>query len=81
MPTNAQEIILKQNERAPFYGVLVPEDNYRMYQRAYETNLNLTEQMLEMKSQCVSDPPGLGTWIAVSTLGFTLGVLVYGLSK
>lgn len=67
----ADDRIIEQGEEAPFLGILVPESNYREYQKQYERALLLEKERLAFNHACEND-----SWtvvVAVSLITFGVG--------
>jgi len=79
MPTNVraddQDILIEQGQKAPFPGVLVPEDSYRYYQSRVLTADELESYVTQPEVQ-VSKERSSALQIALPFLGgLLLGVI------
>jgi len=76
---NDEDVVMKKGTPAPFYGVLVPEENYRDYSEQWDQNLMLYQKIQTLKtvSECESIKKNERmNWF---TTGVILGVLGGGL--
>lgn len=68
------EVVLKKGERAPFYGVLVPEYLYRQYSLDSELFPECDKRLNDIMASCYQEKKSEGPSVMLLILaGFALG--------
>jgi len=81
---DSKEVIVRKAEKAPFFGVLVPEHTYRWYQKKVSES-EILKSKVEVCSNEVAghdernSEPILVYTLGGAAIGFSAGLLVYAL--
>ena len=70
------DYIIKQNEKAPFAGILVPEDHYRKYSEALDDRDFVNKQLANPDMTICPEDHSLTWMLSGLAGGLLLGILI-----
>ena len=70
---------LQKNEKAPFTGILVPDDHYRQYMKDHQFRPILEETLLDIQNKKIKEIPAID-FLQTKTFifGISVGAMIMG---